>query len=54
MVSILSYSLFNMVSATTWYYEWQIVLIGIAQFVPAFELTPRFILSLQELYVWDL
>ena len=43
-----------MVSATTWYYEWQIVLIGIVQFVPAFVLTPIFILSLRELYVRDL
>ena len=38
----------------SWNYEWQVVLVGILEFVPAFVLTPRLVLSLRELYARDL
>ena len=38
----------------SWAYTWQVVLFGIAEFVPAFVFTPRLVLSLRELYARDL
>ena len=55
MASVLLFSLLGMLSAAniSWFYTWQVVLIGIVTYVPAFILTPRFILSLQDLYAQD-
>ena len=36
------------------FYTWQVVLVGIVQYVPAFVLAPRLVLSLRELYARDL
>ena len=38
----------------SWFYTWQVVLMGIGEYVPAFVLTPRLVLSLRELYARDL
>ena len=38
----------------SWDYEWQVVLVCIVEYVPAFVLTPKLILSLRELYARDL
>ena len=56
MDSILLFSLIGMLTVAnmSWYYVWQVVLFGIAIYVPAFVLTPRLVLSLRELYARDL
>ena len=37
----------------SWFYTWEVVLIAIVTYVPAFVLTPRFVLSLRDLYARD-
>ena len=56
MSSILTYTLVNVLiyAANIHAGGWTIMLLTLIQYIPAFTLVPRFILSLRELYARDL